>query len=84
MATSIDPNPISWRQLHQLALDETDPAKLLEHVHAVEGAVFSRWMELSHSANHHEEPSRLTNLQVGSTRSRIGSCSETRRWTCLG
>jgi hypothetical protein len=55
MATSIDPDPISWRQLHQLALDETDPTKLLEHVHAVEGAVLSRWMELSHSANHHEE-----------------------------
>lgn len=44
----------NWGNLYQQALDETDPGKILGRVHAVEGAMFERWLELASLPNEHE------------------------------
>jgi hypothetical protein len=44
----------SWGQVYQEALDETEPSKILERVHAAEIAIYERWPQLDTSANAHE------------------------------
>jgi hypothetical protein len=46
---------ISWRELYQQAVHERDETKLNERVHLVEGALFERWVELSHGDQDCEE-----------------------------
>ena len=53
MTTKTD--PISWRELYQRTFDERDHAKLTQHVHLVEGALFDRWVELSQGDGNREE-----------------------------
>jgi hypothetical protein len=49
----------SWKQPYLEAQNETDKNKLTELVYAAEEAIFRRMLELSGSADHHEERSEL-------------------------
>ncbi|MGA7622065.1 MAG: hypothetical protein WB630_01640 [Candidatus Acidiferrales bacterium] len=49
----------SWKEFYSRALIETDADKLIELIHATEGAMFRRWQELADSSDHHEEKSEM-------------------------
>jgi hypothetical protein len=49
----------SWKQPYLEVLYETDKTRLNELVYAAEEAIFRRMLELSGSADHHEERSEL-------------------------
>lgn len=49
----------SWQKPYLSALTETDEKRLVELVHATEGAMFRRWQELANSTDHHEERSDM-------------------------
>jgi hypothetical protein len=54
-----DSYPMSWKELYQQALQESDTKKLTELVQAAEHAMVIRAQELLNSADHHEERSEM-------------------------
>jgi hypothetical protein len=52
------PNP-SWKECYELAVRESEKPKLAALVHAAEVMIFLRGLELSGSADHHEERSEM-------------------------
>ncbi|MGA7625915.1 MAG: hypothetical protein WB630_09890 [Candidatus Acidiferrales bacterium] len=52
-------SPSSWQEPYQRALTETDEKKLTELIHATEGAMFLRWLELANSSDHRDEKSEM-------------------------
>ena len=51
--------PISWRELYKRVIEERDKAKLGEHVHRLEGAMFDRWVHLSRGDQDSDELSEM-------------------------
>ena len=49
----------TWQELYERALTETDDDKLIELIHATEGAMFRRWQETANSTDHQEERSAM-------------------------
>jgi hypothetical protein len=54
-----DSYPMSWKELYQQALQESDTKKLTELVQAAEHAMVIRAQELLNSTDHHEERSEM-------------------------
>jgi hypothetical protein len=48
------PSP-SWKECYELAVRESEKPKLAALVHAAEVMIFLRGLELSRSADHHDE-----------------------------
>ncbi len=53
------PSPTSWKVSYESALRERDKPKLSALVHAAEVMIFLRGLELSRSANHHDERNEM-------------------------
>jgi hypothetical protein len=53
------PNPSSWKQCYQSALDERDPAKIEDKVYVAEAAIFLRRQEFSFHSDHEAEDEEM-------------------------